>query len=152
MRVNDAVIGALLVVFGGAVLVYIRNFPTLEEGYPGPALFPKILSILFIVAGLALIVQGAKSRLPVITVDRGRFTPRRIINVAFVLGVVVFYIYVSEPLGFILTTAIILFALTKWLRVPIVQSLIVTVGVTLVIYTLFAKLLLVPLPWGILGW
>ena len=40
----------------------------------------------------------------------------------------------------------------KWLKVRTSLSLAMSVGVTLAIYLLFAKVLLVPLPWGLWGW
>jgi len=40
----------------------------------------------------------------------------------------------------------------KWLRVSTRWSLVMACGVTLAIYLLFAKMLLVPLPWGLWGW
>jgi hypothetical protein len=42
--------------------------------------------------------------------------------------------------------------LMKWLKVKILPSLIMSIVVTLAIYVLFAKILLVPLPWGLWGW
>jgi hypothetical protein len=36
--------------------------------------------------------------------------------------------------------------------VKTLPSIAMTVGVTLIIYLLFAKVLLVPLPWGLWGW
>jgi len=40
----------------------------------------------------------------------------------------------------------------KWLKVKTLSSIVMSFGVTLVIYLLFAKVLLVPLPWGLWGW
>jgi hypothetical protein len=42
--------------------------------------------------------------------------------------------------------------LMKWLKVKTFHSLLMSIAVTLVIYLLFAKVLLVPLPWGLWGW
>lgn len=47
---------------GLAILVWItsRHFPTLPEGYPGPALFPRVIAVLLLLAGLGLVVGGVK--------------------------------------------------------------------------------------------
>jgi hypothetical protein len=42
--------------------------------------------------------------------------------------------------------------LMKWLKVKMIPSLVMSLAVTLAIYLLFAKILLVPLPWGLWGW
>ena len=42
--------------------------------------------------------------------------------------------------------------LMKWLKVKMLPSLVMSIAVTLGIYLLFAKVLLVPLPWGLWGW
>jgi hypothetical protein len=40
----------------------------------------------------------------------------------------------------------------KWLKVKTLSSILMALSVTFVIYLLFAKMLLVPLPWGLWGW
>ena len=152
MRVSNTSIGLGLIVFAIAVLFYTRTFPTLEKGYPGPSLFPNVLAVLFIIAGIALVVQGVRSGERIIKFDTSSITRSGLINVLLVLGAVVFYIYLSDFLGFQITSFILLFSLMKWLRVPTRWSLVMASGVTLAIYLLFAKMLLVPLPWGLWGW
>jgi len=61
MRVSNTAIGVGLIVFAIAVLLYTRTFPTLEKGYPGPSLFPNVLAVLFIIAGITLVAQGVRS-------------------------------------------------------------------------------------------
>lgn len=48
---------------GLAILVWItsRHFPTLPEGYPGPALFPRVVAVLLLLAGLGLVIGGVKA-------------------------------------------------------------------------------------------
>jgi putative tricarboxylic transport membrane protein len=152
MRVSNTSIGLVLIVFAGAVLFYTRTFPTLEKGYPGPSLFPNVLAVLFIIAGITLVAQGVRSGERIITFDTSGITRSGLINILLVLGAIVFYIYLSDFLGFQITSFILLFSLMKWLRVFTRWSLVMACGVTLAIYLLFAKMLLVPLPWGLWGW
>ena len=152
MRFNDAVIGSVLIVFAAAVLFHTRNFPTLETGYPGPALFPNCLSFLFILAGIILVFRGIKSRSRLVFFDGNAVNTSGVVNIFFVLGAILFYIFVAEYLGFIITAFITIFILMLRLKAPVVASLIMTCGVVLAIYVLFAKILLVPLPWGLFGW
>jgi putative tricarboxylic transport membrane protein len=152
MRVSNTAIGAGLIVFAIAVLLYTRTFPTLERGYPGPSLFPNVLAVLFIIAGITLVAQGVRSGERIIKFDTSGITRSGLINILLVLGAVVFYIYLSDFLGFQITSFILLFGLMKWLRVSTHWSLVMACGITLAIYLLFAKMLLVPLPWGLWGW
>jgi putative tricarboxylic transport membrane protein len=108
--------------------------------------------VLFIIAGITLVAQGVRSGERIIKFDTSRITRSGLINVLLVLGAVVFYIYLSDFLGFQITSFILLFGLMKWLRVSTRWSLVMACGITLAIYLLFAKMLLVPLPWGLWGW
>ena len=74
-----------------------------------------------------------------------------VLNILVVLGVIVAYILVSDYVGFLFTSLILMGFLMKWLGVSwrwtIAMSILLTIG----IYLLFAKMLLVPLPWGLWG-
>ena len=152
MRVSNTAIGLMLIIFASAVLVHVQSFPKLDHGYPGPALFPEVLAVLFILCGIGLIIQGIRKREKVLEFDLGTITPAGWINIAFVLGTVICYILLAEYLGFLIFSLVILMILMKWLKVKILPNLAMSITVTLAIYLLFAKVLLVPLPWGLWGW
>lgn len=152
MRVSNTAIGIGLIVFAIAVLFYTRTFPTLEKGYPGPSLFPNILAVLFIISGITLVVQGVRSGERILRFETSGITRSGLINILLALGAIIFYIFLSDFLGFQITSFILLFGLMKWLRVSMPWSLVMACGVTLAIYVLFAKILLVALPWGLWGW
>jgi putative tricarboxylic transport membrane protein len=152
MRVSNTAIGIGLIVFAIAVLFYTRTFPTLEKGYPGPSLFPNILAVLFIISGITLVVQGVRSGEKILRFETSGITRSGLINILLALGAIIFYIFLSDFLGFQITSFILLFGLMKWLRVSMPWSLVMACGVTLAIYVLFAKILLVALPWGLWGW
>ena len=152
MRVSDTAIGLSLIVFACAVLLHVQSFPELDNGYPGPALFPSVLAVLFILCGISLIFQGLRKREKVLRFDTGSVSLAGWINIAFVLGAIVCYIFFSDFFGFLIFSFVILMILMKWLKVKTLLSLAMSVGVTLAIYLLFAKVLLVPLPWGLWGW
>lgn len=152
MRVSNTAIGIGLIVFAIAVLFYTRTFPTLEKGYPGPSLFPNILAVLFIISGITLVVQGVRSGEKILRFETSGITRSGLINILLALGAIIFYIFLSDFLGFQITSFILLFGLMKWLRVSTPWSLVMACGVTLAIYVLFAKILLVALPWGLWGW
>jgi len=152
MRVSNTAIGLVLIIFACAVLVHVQSFPKLDNGYPGPALFPSVLAVLFILCGIGLIIQGNRQREKVLKFDLGTTTFAGWINMAFILGTVICYILLAEYLGFLIFSFVILMILMKWLKVKMLPSLVMSIGVTLAIFLLFAKVLLVPLPWGLWGW
>jgi putative tricarboxylic transport membrane protein len=152
MRVSDTAIGLGAILLGIAVILYSRNFPTLEKGYPGPSLFPMVLAVLFILAGVVLGVQGLRRGERLLHFDVSDLTASGILGIFLVIGLTVFYICLSERLGFHLVSPIILLAMMKCLRVSTRWGLIMSGGITVLIYGLFAKILMVPLPWGLWGW
>jgi putative tricarboxylic transport membrane protein len=77
-------------------------------------------------------------------------SPRHIAALAILLGGVVFYIAVSNRLGFLPTAIMLLTALLSVLRVPPLRAIGIAVLAALVIHFAFYKLLRVPLPWGVL--
>jgi len=152
MRVSNTAIGLFLIVFAAAVLWHVQSFPSLDNGYPGPALFPSVLAVLFILCGVGLIVQGVRQHEKLLKFDTGTLTLSGLLNIVFVLGAIVCYIFLAEYIGFLIFSFAVLVALMKWLKVKTLSSIAMAVVVTLVIYLLFAKVLLVPLPWGLWGW
>lgn len=152
MRVSNTSIGVLTIAFGVWVILYSREFPKLEQGYPGPALFPMVLAVLFILCGMALIFEGLRKGEKIFKFDIRDLSRAHLINLLLILAFILFYIFLSDFLGFQFTSFIILLFMMKRLRVSTAWSLIMACGMTLSIYILFAKILLVPLPWGLWGW
>ena len=152
MRVSNTAIGLFLILFATVVLWHVQSFPSLDNGYPGPALFPSVLAVLFILCGIGLIIQGVRQREKLLKFDTGALTLTGLLNILFVLGTIVCYIFLAETIGFLIFSFMVLLILMKWLKVKTTSSIVMSIGVTLVIYLLFAKVLLVPLPWGLWGW
>jgi putative tricarboxylic transport membrane protein len=152
MAIRDSIIGVISLVFAAFVFCATLDFPSLEGGYPGPALFPRILSLLFALCGLVLIFQDVKADRS--NMDRKAFFPgwAATWNAISVIAVVVLYMLVVDILGFILTALILFSVLMKKLGVGVLRSLVLSFAVTIGIYLLFNKMLMVPLPWGLIHW
>jgi len=149
MKKNDFIGGCLFIALGLFIFTQTSTYPSLEKGHPGPDLFPNILAILFIGFGLALILKARK--LPPKT-EMPSSTPKRITNAFFVVGIIASYMILANRVGFLITSAILLFILMKKLGVTLFKSAMTSVLITLFINLLFSKILRVPLPYGILGW
>ena len=70
----------------------------------------------------------------------------------FVLVGVTAYILFVEKLGFLLTGALLLFVVMWRLKVPPLKALIVAVAFNTIVHFLFAKIMRVPLPLGLVWW
>lgn len=152
MRFNNAIPGAFLIVFALVEIAYATTFPRLHGQDYGPDLFPIIIGCGLLVCGGILIIQGLAQKATVPMLEVGDWAQDRgnIINVALLLGSIVFYILVSGGLGFIPTSLLILTTLLTRFGSAWPLSVILAIATTFIIHTLFAKVLLVPLPWGIL--
>jgi putative tricarboxylic transport membrane protein len=153
VRVNDAVIGVVLVLFALAMIVYTRTFPAMPGQDYGPALFPTLIGIGFIICGVILIASGLlRLRIePLFTGGAWLRSPHHLIDFLAVIAGLGLYILISDWLGFIPTAFLLLFG---WLVLfrggKPVSSAAIALGATLVVDYAFSDLLLVPLPPGLM--
>jgi putative tricarboxylic transport membrane protein len=174
MKINDALSGLLIAAFAVAIYVYSDALPAMGQQI-GPNVFPQALAGGFMICAVLLILRGLRglrrgaagsshgSRIATVGHDDEPGSDSRWLTLpswvndrhsvlAFLLvpGALVFYILVSEPLGFLPTAFILLAVLFVTFRTRVVVALPVALLSALVIHALFYKLLKVPLPWGIL--
>lgn len=153
MKISDSVVGAGFVVAGALIIGETLKFPTLEGGQPGPALFPRIVAGLMIIFGALVSILGLRARDTSDKVAwRELYRNPGFINALFVLGGVVGYILFVEQTGFLIMATLVTFVLMLRLRVRVLLALAVSIVFTNLVYLLFAKILLVPLPTGMLWW
>ena len=157
MGKNDYIGGGLFSCLGILIWVLTYHFPVLVEAgkrHPGPSLFPRILATLFILFGLMVILNGwraSRSKTPppeegVVGLKLNYFNP------ILVVILIAAFILLAPKLGFIITGTVILAILMMKLQVRPIKGLITSVVVTCFVYFMFATMLRVPLPRGILGW
>jgi len=152
MKISDSLLGLGAIAFGVLIISLTHNFPSLEGGYPGPALFPRILGGLFILFGGILSFQSIKKHGLANLVQKGETYWPAFTNYLSVGAAVIAYMVLVEVLGFVLTAFLILTLLMKKMGVSLLKSTLIAIATSLSINLLFGKFLLVPLPWGILGW
>lgn len=151
MKKNDIIFGSIFIVLGIFIFTQTVSYPSLDKGHPGPGLFPNLLAILFIIFGGVLIY---KARRPLTAEEEEAALPtqKRVTNAFFVLGIIIVYVAVVDIVGFLVTSAILLFLLMKRLGAPTLRGAIASICITLFINIMFLKILRVPLPPGILWW
>jgi putative tricarboxylic transport membrane protein len=152
MRFNDAIFGVLLIVFAIAEIAYTRTFPSLHGQDYGPDLFPILIGVGFLITGAVLTARGFALRggAPLVEIGAWAADRRNVVNFALVVLALLFYIAASDWLGFIPTAFLIMLVLLKSFGSGWVAAAVIAALSTLGIHTLFARFLLVPLPWGLL--
>lgn len=157
MKLNDAVWGVLLVLFGLVVLVHVQSFPKIPGQQVGPALFPGIVGAGLAICGALLVLKGLAARraggdesATWLAFEPWVRQPHYLVAFLATIGVVVFYIVAVDRLGFIVTATIFLVVLFWVFGVSRRWVLPIAIVVALCIHYAFYKLLKVPLPWGLL--
>ena len=152
MKFNDVVSGAVLLALALAILFNVSTYPSVPGQNIGPNVFPALLAVLLAVCSLLLIRKGMADSKEGSWVALGDWmrSNHHMRNFSITIACLVFYIFASEALGFLICGLAILSVLFWALSVR--RSLILPLAllITLVIHTVFYKGLRVPLPWGIL--
>ena len=151
MKISDTVFGIFLVVFGAFVLIYSRTLPSLPGYAYGSGFFPSFSAVFILAGGIALTVRGLRAHQPPIVLGEWTKSSRLVANICVIPLNLVFYIVASNTLGFVLTSFLMMSFTIWWLRRKVTSTLIVSGVGSLLIYLFFAKLMLVPLPAGLLG-
>jgi putative tricarboxylic transport membrane protein len=152
VRVNEAVIGALLIGLALAVFSITASFPRIPGQPFGPDLFPRVIAAMLALSGVLMIIRGVaiRPRHPLVTVADWARSPRAAGAIALTLGAIVAYILVSDTLGFVITATLMLAVLMLYLRVGIITTLVASVVTALLVEYTFGSLMRIPLPRGLL--
>jgi len=151
MRLNDAVLGVLLLAMGATLAYASSGFPAIRGQPYGANVFPTLVAIGFALCGVILVFSGLRQRRPAIEWADWARERHGVRNVLIVIGGVIFYILFSRRLGFLFTMGPLLLVLLRLFDVGWIMSIVVAVIVSLVILYVFGSLLYVPLPWGVLA-
>ncbi|CDZ60182.1 tripartite tricarboxylate transporter TctB family protein [Neorhizobium galegae] len=153
-NLGDRGLGLLIAAFGIAVIYMALQLPEPMAGSHiayGPGFFPVLLGIAAVAAGVALAVIRPGSVEDEDTVASPHAGRPRLAGPLLVLLAMLAYVYLSELIGFIplaaVTLAILLiFGGIRFLLFAVALSVVASV----LIYLMFSKGLLVPLPRGLL--
>jgi putative tricarboxylic transport membrane protein len=152
MRVNDAILGALFLAFGGALIATAQTFPPMHGQPYGASTFPTVVGAGFVVLSLFLILSGIGSwrETAGVTLSEWGRSPAAWLRLALIVALVLAYIVFSKDLGFLIAGAAVLFGMLLTFRTGPLIALAVAVAAVLVVQQVFGGLLRVPLPRGLL--
>lgn len=132
----------LLIVAVGVIFLTLDFPPPGQPDDPGAGTFPRIIAgLLGVLALLQLLATGHGEPLP-----RGRILMR----IVGVVGLLVFYAVILEPLGFMAATVIFLVSsmMLAGVHRPLLLAMIPP-GVSLALFYVFSVLLRISLPRGV---
>ncbi len=149
MRISlhrDIISGLLLVGISVWIWWQTSAFPKLQDGYPGPALFPQIIAILLAVAGLYLAAKGSRKKA---TTKSPSYSPTKALagltRLFIGLALAALYPVLIQYTHFIPVMAFLILFVALLLKNAAWHALLMSVLSAALIYSLFTQLLNVPL-------
>jgi putative tricarboxylic transport membrane protein len=152
MKLDDRILGALFALLGVVVLWHVQGFPVIPGQKFGAALFPGVISAGLVICGILLVGRGLRRTTggPLLSFDAWARDPVTVVRFLSVPVGLLFYVLTSDVLGFHIAAAL---AMLAWLLVfgmkPL-PALALAIVFPVVMHLAFYKILLVPLPWGVL--
>ena len=144
-RMTDLLFGLVFVAVGTWVWFETRTFPVLRDGHPGPSLFPGLLAWALVACGVAVAGHGLVRPRALAAEVRSLSAPGLgWLRVAFVAFLGLLYPLFHQQLGFIPTSAALIFGVALILRAKWWLAALVTAGGTYLLYASFTRLLGVP--------
>jgi putative tricarboxylic transport membrane protein len=163
MQLSDRVTGLFMVALGGLAAYGGSRLPPVPGQQIGPNVFPMVVGIGLVICGgmIALGVgrgyeEEAEADLAKITgldeaataeAAHGWWTGLRVLVPP---GLLIFYVLAVDKLGFLPTAALIVLTTAMALGARLLLAIPVALGAPLFVNMVFAKLLRVPLPSGLL--
>ena len=143
---TDHISGGVFVALGLGVLALSGDLPIGTLSFPGAGMMPKLVTGLMILFGLLLIVRAGESA-PLADLRWGDLP-----HAARIVAITAVAIALYQPLGFVLTMVLLLFALTFGAeRRHALAAAAFSIGVVALTYLLFTVVLKTPLEPGVLG-
>jgi putative tricarboxylic transport membrane protein len=152
MRVSDVISGLIIIVFSIWIIIEARSYPALPGVPYGPGLFPTVIAGAMILGGIVLVLKGARNLKETGWYSLASWATqgKTYITLGLIFSSLLFYILVSDRIGFLITSTVILLTLLLWTRGRrrLISTVVISVGFPLIVYILFSSFLRIPLPQG----
>ncbi|MGB9591840.1 MAG: tripartite tricarboxylate transporter TctB family protein [Candidatus Kryptoniota bacterium] len=145
--------GIIGIVVGGIYLITALQLPQMRMGDRlGPKLFPAVVGIAAIIAGLALIIQDKRPGKASKKADFGFVKYKPVwIKIALTSAVGILFGLFIDSLGFVLATSLfMLFATSLINKGRHVQNIVISILFSVITYGVFGLALKLSLPRGII--
>ncbi|HGN1267153.1 TPA: tripartite tricarboxylate transporter TctB family protein [Proteus mirabilis] len=137
---NRHILSFIFCLFGLFLIIY-STYSLSDFSEYGAAFMPSLIGGGMIVFSLLdIFAKKQQMDTPLVTWHEIKF-------VLLIIGIILFYVFFAEYLGFIVTGFIVITPLMmKYAKVKPIFSFIISAGIVLGVYYLFTAVLLVPLP------
>lgn len=154
---RDVYAGLGFIIAGVVTIITAQQFPTLPSLQYGPSLFPSLIGGGFCIGGAVLALNALWHRKKAFA-DEIQVTPEKAmhknekLSLALILPplAIVFYIFASDYIGALLSMIIIMLVLMLVRKTKPYIAVATSIVVSGIIYFIFSRYLLIPLPQGIL--
>lgn len=152
MKISDTLLGLFFVVLSAIILIVSSEFPTLKNQSIGAGTFPSLIAIIMGASGVLLAISGLRSFNLQNAVTLAPWLKKKNVwyRVATVPVFVIAYILLSKPVGFPIVVPIILSVFLFITTSKPLRSVAIGCFASFAIWMLFAEVLRVPLPLGLL--
>ncbi|WP_310015510.1 tripartite tricarboxylate transporter TctB family protein [Brucella pseudogrignonensis] len=151
-NMTQRLVGAGFALLGILVVILAMQLPqplaATRIAY-GPGFFPLLLGTVIAAAGIWLALVGSGQAMDELECER--YSLANFAKPAVVFGAALIYVFYSQHFGFLILAPLILFTLLLLGRVSLVPALLIALATSIIVYVVFAKILLVPLPLGFLS-
>lgn len=148
MRLSDLMSGLVFAVGGVAIILAAMSYPAPRSGGVGPQLFPIVIGLVLVAAGLTIAVRDfiRTSRTPLLVIPEGLRSPAGALALLAVPAGIASFALLAPRIGTIAASVLVVFvAAVGWREHPLKAAILALVA-SFVVYWFFAFGLRVPLP------
>lgn len=161
MKKTNYILASIILIISGYFIFTASKYPKASAygtGVPGPGLWPIFVASLMALCALLLIVktainkksEDAKDGSDKKDEDAVVLFAKENIRVYITMAILAIYCILLKPVGFIISTVVMMSVFVQWFyRKKIYITIIISVVVTLVVYSLFKFVLNVPIGFGL---
>lgn len=150
MKKGNIITAVLCLVISAFAIIVAQGFPpSQQQGVPGPAVWPILISVLLAVCAIWLLVESIISKKAQDNKSLGIWTNGSK-RVYISMSILIIYFLITPTLGFLISTSVMMLIFIKWFsKKSIFVSLLISLVITGIIYLIFKNFLNVPLDFGI---
>jgi putative tricarboxylic transport membrane protein len=152
LKVSDLGSGLAIASLGAFVFVHSRSFPAAGGVPVGPSFYPGLIGSVLFGAGLILAASALRqnSALPLSERPQWLHSGKALLAVCGVAIAMVAYALLAPALGFLATSFLVTAALLIAFGVKWYVGVGTAFGISVILHVIFAVLMRVPLPFGII--
>lgn len=146
MHKGDTIPGLLFTVVGVFFLIPALKLgftSSTSDGVPGAGFFPAICSVIVIILGLAVSIDGIRKKGAFVYFEMDEEQRKNKIPFFVTIAAIIFFFFIWKFTSFFIAVPIFAFGMNVFLKRSILFNILFTVILTVCIYLAFTKLLMI---------